>query len=194
MSITRLFPWLTVLAAWSSFSSGCDTSTLQKNGVWSTDSGTAGSDGHDSCAGGPVAWQTPTVSLAAREFWIVADGQCFTTAGATVDVHSDPGNASYTSLELTWTEQSREMRYFIYFSADATSWWSSEMRTYNAQPNGDWLYYYGRFFNSLIGAPFTGDVDLTNAADDSIRGELHLHGLQLATKLTGTTSNGPVAE
>ena len=135
-------------------------------------------------ASNPVAWQTSTVSLAADNFWIVADGQTF-TGNAAVDVRSDPGDPTYTTLELIWTEHQREMRFNAYFSADATGWWSSEMRTYDAQPVGDWLFYQGAFFRSPLGATFHGDVDLTNAPTDAIRGELHLRGLALSTTLTG---------
>jgi hypothetical protein len=185
MTIKRLIPCLTVLVAAVSW--GCDTSSLQKRGVESIDSGTAGTGGSDACASGTaVAWQTPTVTLRACDFAIVADGKRYTSAGATVDVHSDPGDPVYTTLELIWTENDREMRYFIYFSADATGWWSNEMRTYNGQlPNSDWLYYEGTFFKSPLGGTFVGDVDLQNEALDPFRGELHLHGLQLSTTLTG---------
>jgi hypothetical protein len=139
------------------------------------------------CAAGPVSWKTSTVSLQAAEFWIVADGKCYTSASAPVRVHSDPGWGSYTTLELVWTENGREMRYFIYFYADSSGWWSDEMRTYNGQqPYGDWLLYYGNFFRSPIGQSYVWDIDLTNDAQDAIRGELHLRGLTLSTTLTGS--------
>ena len=79
------------------------------------------------------------------------------------------------------------MRYFIYFNADSSNWWSEEMRTYNGQqPYGDWLFYYGTFFKSPIGKVFTGNLDLSNDPADSIRGELHLHGLTLSTTFSGS--------
>jgi hypothetical protein len=138
------------------------------------------------CAAGPVSFKTATVSLQALQFWIVADGKCYTSAPAKVQVHSDPGGGTYTTLELTWNENNREMRYFIYFTADRAGWWSAEMRTYNGQqPYSDWLYYYGTFFKATIGQPFVGDIDLVNDPQDKIRGELHLHGLTLSTTLTG---------
>jgi hypothetical protein len=153
---------------------GCDSSTLQ-----------SGKDPPGGAAANPVAWQSPTVSLAASDFWIVADGQRY-SGNAGIDIHSDPGTGTYTTLELIWTENGREMRYFTYFSANATGWWSDEMRTYNGQTDAaDWLYYRGTFFQSPIGAAFHGDVDLTNASDDPYRGELHLHGLTLSTTLSG---------
>ena len=146
-----------------------------------------GSSDPADCTAIPVFWQTPTVSLKATAFWIVADGKCYTSASAAVSVHSDPGDSRYTTLELTWTEDSREMRYFIYFAADGKGWRSNEMRTYNGQrPYSDWLYYHGTFFQSPIGEAFTGDIDLTNDPTDTLRGELHLHGVTLSTTLSGT--------
>jgi hypothetical protein len=139
------------------------------------------------CTAIPVSWQTSTVSLKAMAFGIVADGKCYTSASAAVSVHSDPGDSRYTTLELTWTEDSREMRYFLYFAADGKGWRSNEMRTYNGQrPYSDWLYYHGTFFQSPIGEAFTGNIDLTNDPTDTLRGELHLHGVTLSTTLSGT--------
>lgn len=139
----------------------------------------------------PISWHTSTVSLTAADFWIIADGQRYTSKGATVDVHSDPGDPTYTSLELTWTERGREMRFFTYFYApDTTGWFSNEMRTYDGQVAPDWLFYKGTFFKSAIGAPFHGDLDLTNDPSDAIRGELHLHGVTLSTALTGICPAG----
>ena len=134
-----------------------------------------------------MAWQTSTVSLQAEAFWIVADGQCYTSRGTAVQVHSDPGHSRYTTLELIWTERGREMRWFIYLEANASGWWSEEMRTYDGQlPYSDWLYYYGRFFASPIGQAFRGDIAFTNDPQDEIRGELHLQGLTLSTTMSGS--------
>ncbi len=102
-----------------------------------------------------------------------------------MDVHSDPGSPDYTTLELEWEENDREMRFYAYFSADAKSWWADEIRTYDGQVDADWLWYTGPFFKSPIGQPFKGDVDLMNDKSDRIRGEIHIHGLTLSTSLTG---------
>lgn len=137
-------------------------------------------------ASNPVAWVTNNVSLTASDFWIVADGQIYLANPNQVDVHSDPGTPTYTTLELVWSERSREMRYFIYFQADGTKWWSDEMRTYDGQPspNTDWLFYYGRFFQSPYGSAFHGDIDVSNTASDTIHGELHVHGIDLSIRWT----------
>ena len=92
----------------------------------------------NSCAGPALAWRTPTVSFQAESFGIWADGHCYTSATAKVDVNGDPGDSRYTTLELEWNENNREMRYFIYFGADRSGWWSDEMRTYDGQePHND---------------------------------------------------------
>jgi hypothetical protein len=149
-------------------------------------SGSAGATGGVTCAAQAVTWKTNTVSLEADAFWIVADGKCFDTGNARLQVHSDPGWSQYTTLELTWDELDREMRWFVYFKADASGWWSEEMRTYDGQqPHSDWLFYYGTFFKSPIGQAFHGDIDLANDAGDAIRGELHVHGMTLSTTLSG---------
>jgi hypothetical protein len=143
----------------------------------------------------PVAWTTPTVSLTADDFWIVADGLRFTSKVAAVNVNSDPGVPFHTTLEITWTELGREMRFSIYLSSDSTSWWSDQMATYDAQtPYGSWLAYDGHFFKSAIGQAYRGDIDLTNDASESIRGELHLHGLVLSTTLGGGAGNSSLLD
>jgi hypothetical protein len=139
----------------------------------------------------PVAWTTPTVSLTADDFWIVADGLRFTSKVAAVNVNGDPGVPFHTTLEITWTELGREIRFSIYLSSDSTSWWSDQMATYDAQtPYGSWLAYDGHFFKSAIGQAYRGDIDLTNDASEPIRGELHLHGLVLSTTLGGGAGTG----
>ena len=160
--------------------------TLPGAGGTTSGGGSGGAAGSIACSAQAVTWQTSTVSLHADAFWIVANGLCFTTRGAAVRVTSDPGGSQYTTLELVWTELGREMRWFIYLYADATSWWSNEMRTYDGrQTYPDWLFYSGNFFPSPIGQPFRGNLDLTNDASDEIRGELHLRGLTLSTTMTG---------
>src|ERR1051325_6061956 len=114
----------------------------------------------------PVSFTTNTVRLAATDFWIVADGQIYGKDRGGLDVHSDPGTPTYTTLELIWTERGNQMRFFIYFQADPTGWSSDEMRTYDGQPSPDWLFYRGAFFKTPIGQTFHGDGDSTNAGDD----------------------------
>ncbi len=124
--------------------------------------------------GNAIHWQTEVVDLQAADFWIQASGQRFTAVGTTVDVHSDPGNATYRTLEATWHEHGVEMRLNFYFGGDASSWWVSEIRIYDGRPQGEWLGWKGIWFKAPIGAGWAGDLDLATAG-----GALHIGGLQL---------------
>jgi hypothetical protein len=109
----------------------------------------------------PVRFTTPQVSFAADGLAIDAGGKTFTTNATAVEVHSDPGTPNtYTTLELDWTEHGVGMRLYIYFTSDGHNWWSNEIRTYNGNAQGDWIYYRGTFFRAPLGTAFTGTVDL----------------------------------
>lgn len=118
-----------------------------------------------------VSWKTDNVSLEADDFYIEANNQKFLgkpESGSTIQIHSDPGNPNYTTLELIWKENGVEMRLFMYFNADGTNWWSPEVRTYNGAPQGDWVYYVGgktpevplKMFDRPLGRAYIGDFDL----------------------------------
>ncbi|HTL85094.1 MAG TPA: hypothetical protein VL856_07930, partial [Acidimicrobiia bacterium] len=121
---------------------------------------------------------TEQVSLLADDFSIDANGTHFTSEGAQVDVHSDPGDSAYQTLELTWNEQGVEMRMNIYFAADAHNWWATEIRTYNGQAEGDWIEYMGNRFTTPRGQTFQGDVDLSPDPGQPA-GHLHFSNLRL---------------
>jgi hypothetical protein len=58
-------------------------------------------------------------------------------------VHSDPGDRRYRTLEVTWRERGVEMRMNIYFAADDTHWWATEVRVYDGSADGDWIGWGG---------------------------------------------------
>jgi hypothetical protein len=132
--------------------------------------------------GNAVHWRTDVVELSARDFWIDANGQRFTTAGAEVSVTSDPGDATYRTLEITWQEHGVEMRLNLYFAGDETSWWVSEIRIYNGRTAGDWVPvgdhsgWTGTWFKAPRGGWAVGDLDLSAPG-----GALHIAGLSLGT-------------
>ena len=141
--------------------------------------------GADTGVGGPGAapsihWSTPFASLEASALWIETGGQRFTGSSA-VGIHSDPGNATYRTLEMSWAEHGVEMRLFIYFAANSANWWVSEMRTYDGRSPGNWAYYDGPFFRTPIGQAFRGNVDLVSDKTDTIPGHLHVDGLVLSS-------------
>ena len=127
-----------------------------------------------SATANPVRWSTNQVSFAADGFSIVADGKTFTAANSQVDVHSDPGDAHYQTLELTWKEHGVEMRLYIYFAADAHSWWATGVSTYNGKANGDWIGFHAPSMKTQLGSAFTGTLDLTSG-----RAQLHITNLRL---------------
>jgi hypothetical protein len=133
----------------------------------------------------PIKWVTSTVSLTADDFKLVIDGENYYADTSSLSVHSDPGWSGYTTLELMWQEHDREMRFFIYFSADSSEWWSEEIRTYDGQTSAEWLYYYGDFFRKPLGTAFTGDLVLKNNGDeDAFSGEIHFRNLRLLLSLS----------
>lgn len=126
----------------------------------------------------PVSWSTNRVSLEAENFYLVAEGDTFYANVQNVDVSSDPGDSEYCTLELTWQENGVEMRLFMYFMADGTNWWSDEMRTYDGEFYGDWIYYYGEFFKSNLGTAYTGSVEFEDDSD-TLMGIIHFDDLTL---------------
>lgn len=131
-----------------------------------------------------VLWDTGSVRLEADDFYIEAAGVLYRAAVPGVLVGGNPGNSTFRTLELEWTEHGTDMRLYIYFEADAATWSSYEIRTYDGAPSSDgtrWVYYYGPFFESAVGSQFVGDVDLTSdGSDNGVVGRLHFTNLRLS--------------
>ncbi len=106
----------------------------------------------------PVSWTTSRVSLEADDMWLDIDGVVYRGNVTPSFLHSDPGDATYCSLEITWLEHGQEMRLFLYFGSDRGAWWSPEVRTYNGKKSNDWLYYRGEFFRTPLGSTFTSST------------------------------------
>ncbi len=89
----------------------------------------------------PITWETPFVRLVAGNFAIRIGKQSFYGTGPVL-VRSNPG-IDYTTLEALWQENGVEMRMFLYFRKidTGTKWELYEIRTYNGQTRGDWIYY-----------------------------------------------------
>jgi hypothetical protein len=123
----------------------------------------------------PVAWSARggAITLAADDFYLIANGTKYLGDTATLSIDSDAGTPQYTTLELTWMENAVEMRFSIYVAADSTNWYASELRTYNGAAEGDWIYYDagGGYFTTPLGASFHGDLD---ALSTTPTGSIHL--------------------
>lgn len=124
--------------------------------------------------GNAIQWTTDVVDFQADDFWIQANGRRFTAAVPQVGLNSDPGNATYRTLEATWQEHGVEMRLNLYFGGDESSWWVSEIRIYDGKPRGEWVTWTGTWFRAPIGAAWTGDLELSAPG-----GTLHMGGLVL---------------
>ncbi len=123
----------------------------------------------------PVNWRTDRVSLQAEDFYIITNGQKYFGKTGEIAFHSDPGSYGYTTLEVEWQENEREMRLYMYFYANESEWWLNEIRTYNGQIPGDWITYQGPFFRVPRGVSFHGDEYLlASTFPDNLAGKLYL--------------------
>lgn len=128
----------------------------------------------------PVRWVTQRASLEADDFRLEVNGTTFRGNAVPSRLHSDPGNATYCTLEVEWLEQGREMRMNIYFDSDRLSWWSNEIRSYNGKSPGNWVYYRGTFFRSPLGQGFqTGDLTLTSTPETAESARLSVKNLRV---------------
>ena len=156
--------------------------------------GGAGSNAHVASTRA-IDWDSGLVHLTADGLHVVTAGRTFTAEGITpTEIHSDPGGSTYRTLEIVWPEAGVEMRMNIYFAADDTHWWATEIRTYDGQPRGDWLIWHGHFFETPLGGTWSGDLDLTdgvgrNNGEGPVTGDLHISGMQLTAFGDGTRSS-----
>lgn len=92
-----------------------------------------------------ITWTTNDVSLKADGFAITIEGKRYRALDPKIEVRSDPADApsyEYTTLEAKWFENGVEMRMNLYFSYTPGGFWKLyEVRTYNGQKQGDWIYY-----------------------------------------------------
>lgn len=158
-------------------------------------SATGGSTGSPADAQGkhPISWQTETVSLSADDFHIVANGQTFTADVAGVDVDSDPGDETYTTLEVEWEEHSVPMRVNMYFEADGTNWQAFEIRIYDGSPGGEWITYENPAFTTPLGQAY----QVGTFSRDYYGNVLYFENLQVqafTSGETGTTTEGPTGD
>jgi hypothetical protein len=130
----------------------------------------------------PIYWDTGYVTLQADDFYIIADGQYYFANNGTVQVRSDPGNRTYTTLEAAWQENNKEMRIFIYFNANQSDWWAYEIRTYNGQDYGDWINYLDQapFFTSPLWTSHTASsYNLQSDPSNQYSGEIYFKNLDI---------------
>lgn len=142
------------------------------------------------------SWTTSRVVFTSNTFTIDVGGQRYSPIGVHVDVNTDPGDATYATLELSWQEHGVPMNVNVYFAADAANWWVTEMRTYNgkAPSAADWVTFMGDEFRTPLGGTYSGDVNLT-ATEGGVTSHLQIGGMTLAllpsTKSVTSSSSVP---
>lgn len=143
----------------------------------------------------PVAWSTDTVSLSADDLRIILDGKTYGADFRSLRVSSDPGGLNYTTLEATWYEHDVEMRLNMYFRSDGVNWWSDEIRTYDGNSTGAWLFYKGMFFTRPVGTPFRGGLVLqNNGASDGAKAVVTFRNLNLLPTFVCRPITGDVCQ
>jgi len=146
--------------------------------------------GGDEDTGPAVAWDSGAVRLEADSIRIVAL-DTFTGTPDVVDgvpalaIGSDPGDASSRTLEVEWQERGVPMRLYLYFAADDSHWWVTEMRTYDGSSRGGWIHYPGPLFRTPLGGTYAGDVAATGGRGD-VPGSVRIDGLRLTAFAPGT--------
>ena len=144
-----------------------------------------------------ISWSTRYVYLKAEKFSIIVNGKTFVDSVPDLYIHSDPGNPDYTTLEAIWTENSVEMRMFIYFYAEDTpgtpgerQWGVSQIRTYDGASRGEWVYYDHKTPLARVGEAWsTDELNLysTSAINPNTKGEIHFRDISMQAFLTAST-------
>jgi hypothetical protein len=98
---------------------------------------------------------------------------------------ADPGDQLYTTLEVGWPDGGDGQRLNMYFAADATHWWVSELRTYDGLVPADWIIYQGPFMRTPIGQAFRGGWQMASV-DGALPGTVTFEGLTLEPVGLGT--------
>jgi hypothetical protein len=131
-------------------------------------------------------WHTQVASLEADSVTIAAGGRTFRVP-ADAQVHSDPGDATYQTLELDWSEQGIEQRLYMYFAADNANWWISEIRTYNGAQAAEWIYYDAPQVATPRGTSYVSSLDLSGTGNGiGVTGELRIADMRLTAFAPGT--------
>ena len=122
---------------------------------------------------------TPTVSLEATKVSIFVGDQKFSPDIEGVEVETNSGDSISASLQAKWDQYNVEMRLHMYFKADSYEWWCREIRTYNGNEQGEWVYYKGDFFRTPLGNVWEGDFEIEGNTSEGMPGVISLEGLRL---------------
>ncbi len=96
-----------------------------------------------------IDWKNDFFSIRADNFYIETDnGRVFLDKTPRGRMNSDPfngGDPDYTTFEREWMERDREkfveMRLNVYIKKEGSAWQVTEIRTYDGQERGNWVYF-----------------------------------------------------
>lgn len=125
-----------------------------------------------------IDWKTNRAELSADDFHVTTNGMNFFGAAGGAQLNSDPGGPSYWTLESMWFEHDVAMMMNVYFNSDGKNWWVDTIRVSDGGSESRWVTFKGRFFESPLGTPFTGDLDLTQGSTT-----LHMKNVKLSVVL-----------
>lgn len=121
----------------------------------------------------PIIWKTKYAKISANNFYIRI-GDTYYYGADNVRVHSDPGSDTYTTLEVTWQENGREMRLNLYFAMDSNKMWRvTEVRSYNGAQSGDWIYYNDPQGSTSSKGAYAHDVVRRFTAKNGVDAEIY---------------------
>lgn len=135
--------------------------------------------------GAPLHAHTDRADLSVDDYLVTAGGQRFTGDGLAKSAHSDPGVATLWTLELGWHDGDFVEGLSFNFTSDGRDWWVDEIRASPPKANyakppgptpGD-VSFFGEYFRSPLGEPFTGDLDLVDPATGV---QVHMGGIRLS--------------
>jgi hypothetical protein len=135
--------------------------------------------------GPAIVWDSGSVRLEADSVEIRAGDRVF-HGQAPYRVDSDPGDPTYRTLEVEWTEAGLEQRLYVYFGADEQDWWVTEVRTRDGLDPVDWITYEGELLLATPrGETYEGELHLVGG-DGRVPGELTIEGLRLTAFAPGS--------
>ncbi len=129
-------------------------------------------------------WHTQFASLETDSLSIEAAGRIFRPP-ADASLQSDPGDSSYRTLEMEWSEQGLEQRLYIYFAADDTEWWVTGIRTRDGLSPAEWVYYQAPQVRVARGGSYVGDLDLSGSGQNG-DARLRISNMRLTAFAPGT--------
>jgi hypothetical protein len=111
-----------------------------------------------------IDWDSGIVRFTADGLRLVTPTGTFTAAGAPATIRSDPGDATYRTLEVEWTEGGATPGLTVYLAADRTSWWVTEIRAGERMARGGQVTVPIPTIRAPIGGTWSGDLHVAAGA------------------------------